>query len=65
MDLVDSSRRRAVYASRVKELRRKSKEVAQAAAKGGSPGFRIQCFATSIWDETLYRVSLFRILSPF
>ncbi|KAN0063027.1 GTP-binding protein gtr1 [Thecaphora frezii] len=63
MDLVDPSRRRAVYASRVKELRRKSKEVALTAgakaSKVGSAsngaGFRVNCFATSIWDETLYR----------
>ncbi|EPQ32222.1 uncharacterized protein PFL1_00419 [Pseudozyma flocculosa PF-1] len=59
MDLVDPSRRRAVYASRVKELRRKSKEVALTTGAGAkssnSAGFRINCFATSIWDETLYR----------
>ncbi|PWN54236.1 hypothetical protein IE53DRAFT_276381 [Violaceomyces palustris] len=75
MDLIDSSRRKQVYASRVKELRKKSREIAQAAAGapkasksggagasgggeeggGGVGGFRIHCFATSIWDETLYR----------
>lgn len=46
MDLVDASRRRSVYASRVAELRRKSE------------GKTITPFATSIWDETLYRVSM-------
>lgn len=65
MDLVDKSRRAAVYSARVKELRRKSREVAQAAqASAGKPGkavgqgadgFRVHCFATSIWDESLYR----------
>lgn len=57
MDLVDKSRRASVYSSRVKELRRKSREVAQAAgsASMGSEGFRVHCFATSIWDESLYR----------
>ncbi len=71
MDLVDKSRRAEVYSDRVKELRRKSREVAQqssasasaaAAASGkggggagGGEGFRVHCFATSIWDESLYR----------
>ncbi|SPO19879.1 related to GTR1 - GTP-binding protein [Ustilago trichophora] len=59
MDLVDKSRRAAVYSSRVKELRRKSAEVAQAAASSrgaeGKHGFRVHAFATSIWDESLYR----------
>ncbi|CBQ67634.1 related to GTR1-GTP-binding protein [Sporisorium reilianum SRZ2] len=62
MDLVDKSRRASVYSSRVKELRRKSREVAQAAAGAGAgaasmgtEGFRVHCFATSIWDESLYR----------
>ncbi|SPO20799.1 related to GTR1 - GTP-binding protein [Ustilago trichophora] len=59
MDLVDKSRRAAVYSSRVKELRRKSAEVAQAAASSrgaqGKQGFRVHAFATSIWDESLYR----------
>lgn len=45
MDLVDASRRKSVYAARVNELRRKSENIA------------ITPFATSIWDETLYRVS--------
>lgn len=43
MDLVDASRRRSVYASRVEELRKKSE------------GTQINCFATSIWDETIYK----------
>lgn len=59
MDLVDKKRRAAVYSSRVKELRHKSREVAQAAAGSGAAasreGFRVHCFATSIWDESLYR----------
>ncbi|GAC73468.1 ATP-dependent RNA helicase [Moesziomyces antarcticus T-34] len=57
MDLVDKSRRASVYSSRVKELRRKSREVAQAAAnaRAAPDGFRVHCFATSIWDESLYR----------
>lgn len=44
MDLVDASRRRSVYATRVEELKKKSE------------GTRINCFATSIWDETIYKV---------
>ncbi|PWZ02796.1 hypothetical protein BCV70DRAFT_197057 [Testicularia cyperi] len=55
MDLVDKTRRASVYSSRVKELRRKSREVAQAASSRPVTGFRINCFATSIWDESLYR----------
>ena len=59
MDLVDKSRRAEVYSSRVKELRRKSQEVAAAASAGSAAaskqGFRVHCFATSIWDESLYR----------
>ncbi|PWN46269.1 hypothetical protein IE81DRAFT_2360 [Ceraceosorus guamensis] len=43
MDLVDATRRKSVYAARVNELRRKSEDIA------------ISPFATSIWDETLYR----------
>ncbi|KIS71800.1 Rag GTPase GTR1 [Mycosarcoma maydis] len=54
MDLIDKSRRAAVYSHRVKQLRRKSKEVAHAAGSKAD-GFRVQCFATSIWDESLYR----------
>lgn len=54
MDLIDKGRRAGVYSSRVKELRRKSREVAQAAG-GKGEGFRVHCFATSIWDESLYR----------
>ncbi|GAC97817.1 hypothetical protein PHSY_005405 [Pseudozyma hubeiensis SY62] len=54
MDLIDATRRAGVYSSRVKELRRKSREVAQAAG-GKGEGFRVNCFATSIWDESLYR----------
>lgn len=54
MDLVDKSRRAKVYAERVRELRRKSSEVVmQAGGKG--EGFRVNAFATSIWDESLYR----------
>lgn len=56
MDLVDKSRRASIYSSRVNELRKKSREVAQAAASNRSDnGFRVNCFATSIWDESLYR----------
>ncbi|KDN40171.1 hypothetical protein K437DRAFT_258755 [Tilletiaria anomala UBC 951] len=43
MDLVDASRRKSVYASRVAELKKKSE---------GRP---VTFFPTSIWDETLYR----------
>jgi len=46
MDLVEASRRRSVYASRVEELRKKSQ------------GSTIHCFATSIMDETIYKVSI-------
>jgi hypothetical protein len=46
MDLVEANRRRSVYASRVEELRKKSQ------------GSTIHCFATSIMDETIYKVSL-------
>lgn len=47
MDLVESSRRRDIYAQRVKELRLKAKEL-------GMPQ-PPRCCSTSIWDETLYR----------
>lgn len=52
MDLVDKARRREVYGERVRELRRKSREVL---GGGKGEGFRVHCFATSIWDESLYR----------
>ncbi|SNX81543.1 related to GTR1 - GTP-binding protein [Melanopsichium pennsylvanicum] len=57
MDLVDKDRRAKVYSDRVKELRRKSREVAQAAGgvKVAVDGFKVNSFATSIWDESLYR----------
>jgi Gtr1/RagA G protein conserved region len=48
MDLVDASRRKELYATRAAELQKKSE------------GKKITCFATSIWDETLYRVRLAR-----
>lgn len=47
MDLVDSSQRRSIYASRVRELHSKAREL------GVSQPPR--CCGTSIWDETLYR----------
>lgn len=46
MDLVDASRRRDVYAQRVRELRSKARDL-------GEPD--LTCYGTSIWDETLYR----------
>jgi Ras-related GTP-binding protein A/B len=53
MDLVEAPRRRSVYASRVEELRKKS------------VGSTIHCFATSIMDETIYKVSrTARLLIP-
>ncbi|SOV08591.1 related to GTR1 - GTP-binding protein [Ustilago sp. UG-2017a] len=55
MDLVDKSRRANMYAERVRELRRKSREVAMQAGGKEGEGFRVNAFATSIWDESLYR----------
>jgi len=57
MDLIESSRRRDLYRSRVADLRKKTREVLQEHAS--SPQARdvihLQCFATSIWDATLYK----------
>ncbi|CAO1622555.1 unnamed protein product [Parajaminaea phylloscopi] len=47
MDLVESSRRKDIYAQRVKELRLKAKELMMPEPP--------KCCGTSIWDETLYR----------
>lgn len=46
MDLVDASRRREVYAERVKELGAKARDLGVS---------ELSCYGTSIWDETLYR----------
>lgn len=57
MDLIEPSRRRDIYRSRVADLRKKIREVMQEHAS--SPQARdvmhLQCFATSIWDATLYK----------
>lgn len=57
MDLIEPSRRQSIYRSRVADLRRKTREVLQEHAS--SPQARdvihLQCFATSIWDATLYK----------
>lgn len=61
MDLIEPSRRRDIYRSRVADLRRKTREVlaAHASSPNASDHVRLHCFATSIWDATLYRVRFF------
>lgn len=65
MDLVDASRRRSLYTRRVKDLQRATHAVIEAKKDasqlnlrlGDHAGgrLRVHCFATSIWDATLYR----------
>lgn len=54
MDLVEAPRRRSVYASRVEDLRKKSQ------------GSNIDCFGTSIMDETIYQAwsKILQVLIP-
>lgn len=63
MDLIEPSRRRDIYRSRVADLRRKTREVlaAHASSPNASDHVRLHCFATSIWDATLYRVRCFSL----
>ncbi|WFD29333.1 GTP-binding protein gtr1 [Malassezia sp. CBS 17886] len=58
MDLVEPARRRELYMSRVADLRKKTREVlrAHASSPDARDELRLHCFATSIWDATLYRV---------
>ena len=58
MDLIEPSRRCDIYKSRVADLRRKTREVlAEHASSPNVPDrVHLRCFATSIWDATLYRV---------
>lgn len=58
MDLIEPSRRCDIYRSRVADLRRKTREVlAEHASSPNVPDrVHLRCFATSIWDATLYRV---------
>ncbi|KAI3627989.1 GTR1 [Malassezia furfur] len=57
MDLIEPSRRCDIYKSRVADLRRKTREVlAEHASSPNVPDrVHLRCFATSIWDATLYR----------
>lgn len=67
MDLLEPARRKQVYTDRVQDLRKRSREVLDAGAEAAranprlaSPeqaasSVRIHCFATSIWDASLYR----------
>ncbi|WFD42624.1 GTP-binding protein gtr1 [Malassezia psittaci] len=57
MDLIEPSRRCDIYKRRVADLRRKTREVLSEHASSPSvPNqLRLRCFATSIWDATLYR----------
>ncbi|WFD38263.1 GTP-binding protein gtr1 [Malassezia japonica] len=68
MDLIEPSRRRDIYRSRVADLRRKTREVlaAHASSPNASDHVRLHCFATSIWDATLYRAwsSIIHTLVP-
>lgn len=59
MDLIEPSRRCDIYKRRVADLRRKTREVLSEHASSPSvpSQVRLRCFATSIWDATLYRVS--------
>lgn len=61
MDLIEPSRRCSLYRSRVADLRKKAREVLamHASSPNASDHVRLHCFATSIWDATLYRVRFF------
>lgn len=68
MDLIEPSRRRDIYTHRVADLRRKTREVlsAHASSPNATDCIRLHCFATSIWDATLYRAwsSIIHTLVP-
>ncbi|UZJ51161.1 hypothetical protein CBS101457_000481 [Exobasidium rhododendri] len=56
MDLVEAPRRESIYSSRVDELRKTSQ----------GHGFTIECFGTSIMDETIYQAwsKILQVLIP-
>jgi Ras-related GTP-binding protein A/B len=56
MDLVEAPRREGIYTSRVDELRKTSQ----------GHGFHIECFGTSIMDETIYQAwsKILQVLIP-
>ena len=58
MDLIQPERRKSLYMSRVADLRKKAREVLKEAASSPSHRDRsihLRCYATSIWDATLYK----------
>lgn len=70
MDLIDPARREELYKSRVIDLQRATREGAGLEDQNATVPLRLHCFATSIWDATLYRVRLLltrhgRLLSMF
>ena len=61
MDLIQPERRKSLYMSRVADLRKKAREVLKEAASSPSHRDRsihLRCYATSIWDATLYKACL-------
>ncbi len=58
MDLVDAHRRKELYAARSSDLLKRAESVVSSTTSSSATSAKpnpIICFATSIWDETLYR----------
>ncbi|KOS13967.1 ras-related gtp-binding protein a-like protein [Malassezia pachydermatis] len=57
MDLIEPSRRKELYMSRVQDLRKKIREVLKehASSPNARDSMHLHCYATSIWDATLYK----------
>ncbi|PKI85557.1 Gtr1p [Malassezia vespertilionis] len=57
MDLIEPSRRKALYMSRVADLRHKAREALQmhSSSPNVPDSLQMHCFATSIWDASLFR----------
>lgn len=70
MDLIDPARREELYKSRVIDLQRATREGAGVEVDNkktnNAPPMRLHCFATSIWDATLYRAwsAIIHVLIP-
>ena len=58
MDLIEPSRRKNIYMNRVADLRKKAREVLNEHASSSphaAHAIHLRCYATSIWDATLYK----------
>lgn len=58
MDLIEPSRRKNIYMTRVADLRKKAREVLNEHASSSphaAHAIHLRCYATSIWDATLYK----------